>query len=83
MVVDYGVHLPVIDFGFHRFLLEGLCAYVRAAEEMGFKAVSTNDYLIQFRLWLDAPGALAAMLSHTGKMAVGRAWPCRLCSFSA
>jgi len=69
--LDYGVHLPVIDFGFHRFSLERLCAYVRQAEELGFKAVSTNDHLIYSRPWLDAPTALAAVLSHTGKMAVG------------
>ncbi|MBI1998050.1 MAG: LLM class flavin-dependent oxidoreductase [Deltaproteobacteria bacterium] len=69
--LDYGVHLPVIDFGFERFSLERLCAYVRQAEELGFKAVSTNDHLIYSRPWLDAPTALAAVLSHTGKMAVG------------
>jgi probable F420-dependent oxidoreductase len=51
--------------------LERLCAYVRKAEELGFKAVSTNDHLIHSRPWLDAPIALAAVLSHTGKMAVG------------
>jgi alkanesulfonate monooxygenase SsuD/methylene tetrahydromethanopterin reductase-like flavin-dependent oxidoreductase (luciferase family) len=69
--LDYGVHLPVIDFGFHRFSLERLCAYVRRAEELGFEAVSTNDHLIHSRPWLDAPISLAAVLSHTGKMAVG------------
>ena len=71
MVVDYGVHLPVIDFGFQRFSLERLCAYVREAEEPGFKAVSTNDHLIHFRPWLDAPTAPAAVLSHSGSMALG------------
>jgi probable F420-dependent oxidoreductase len=69
--LDYGVHLPVIDFGFHRFSLERLCAYVRRAEELGFKAVSINDHLIYSRPWLDAPTALAAVLSHSGNMAVG------------
>lgn len=64
------MHLPVIDFGFHRFSLERLCAYVRRAEELGFEAVSTNDHLIYSRPWLDAPTALAAVLSHTGKMAM-------------
>ena len=69
--MDYGVHLPVIDFGFERFSLERLCAYVRKAEELGFKGVSTNDHLIYSRPWLDAPTALAAVLAHTSKMAVG------------
>lgn len=69
--MDYGVHLPVVDFGLQRFSLERLTAYVRAADQLGFKAVSTNDHLIYSRPWLDAPTALAAVLNHTGSMAVG------------
>ena len=69
--MDYGAHLPVIDFGFHKFSLEWLCAYVRAARDLGFKAISTNDHLIHSRPWLDAPTALAAILAHSGNMAVG------------
>ena len=69
--MDYGVHLPVIDFGNQRFSLERLSAYVQTAKELGFKAVSTNDHLIFSRPWLDAPTALAAVLSHSGNMAIG------------
>jgi len=69
--LDYGAHLPVIDFGFHRFSLDWLSAYVRAARDLGFKAISTNDHLIHSRPWLDAPTALAAALSGSGDMAVG------------
>src|SRR5436309_13751919 len=69
--LDYGAHLPVIDFGFHKFSLEWLSAYVRTARDLGFKALSTNDHLIHSRPWLDAPTALAAILSHSGNMAVG------------
>ena len=69
--MDYGAHLPVIDFGFHEFSLERLSAYVRAARDLDFKAISTNDHLIHSRPWLDAPTALAAILCHSGHMAVG------------
>jgi alkanesulfonate monooxygenase SsuD/methylene tetrahydromethanopterin reductase-like flavin-dependent oxidoreductase (luciferase family) len=69
--MDYGAHLPVIDFGFQRFSLEWLTAYVQAARDLGFKAVSTNDHLIHSHPWLDAPTALTAILSHSGNMAVG------------
>ena len=69
--MDYGVHLPVIDFGNQGFSLDKLCAYVQTARELGFKAVSSNDHLIHSRPWLDAPSALAAILSHSGNMAVG------------
>jgi len=69
--LDYGAHLPVIDFGNQGYSLERLAAYVRIARELGFKAISTNDHLIHLRPWLDAPTALAAILSHSGEMAVG------------
>src|SRR6266576_5433107 len=69
--MDYGAHLPVIDFGSQGFSLERLSTYVRVARDLGFKAVSTNDHLIHSRPSLDAPSALAAILSHSGNMAVG------------
>ena len=71
MTLDYGAHLPVIDFGFHAVSLDWLSGYVRAARDLGFKAISTNDHLIHSRPWLDAPTALAAVLSDSGDMAVG------------
>jgi alkanesulfonate monooxygenase SsuD/methylene tetrahydromethanopterin reductase-like flavin-dependent oxidoreductase (luciferase family) len=69
--LDYGAHLPVVDFGFRKFSLEWLSAYVRTARDLGFKAVLANDHLIYSRPWLDAPTALAAILSDSGNMAVG------------
>jgi len=69
--LDNGTHLPVIDFGNQGFSLERLTTYVQAARDLGFKAVSTNDHLIYSRPWLDAPTALAAILAHSGNMAVG------------
>ena len=69
--MDYGAHLPVVDFGSHQFSLERLSAYVQTARDLGFKALSTNDHLIASLPWLDAPTALAAMLSQSGDMAVG------------
>src|SRR5215475_1812306 len=68
--LDYGAHLPVVDFGFRKFSLEWLSAYVRTARDLEFKAVLANDHLIYSRPWLDAPTALAAILSETGSMAV-------------
>jgi alkanesulfonate monooxygenase SsuD/methylene tetrahydromethanopterin reductase-like flavin-dependent oxidoreductase (luciferase family) len=69
--LDYGAHLPVIDFGFRKFSLEWLSLYVRTARDLGFKALLANDHLIYSRPWLDAPTALAAILSENGNMAVG------------
>ena len=44
---------------------------MRAARDLGFKALSTNDHVIYSRPWLDAPTALAAIVSDSGNMAVG------------
>jgi alkanesulfonate monooxygenase SsuD/methylene tetrahydromethanopterin reductase-like flavin-dependent oxidoreductase (luciferase family) len=63
--MDYGAHLPVVGFGTQGFSLERLSAYVQTARDLGFKAVSTNDHLIAARPWLDAPTALASILSHS------------------
>lgn len=69
--MDYGVHLPVVDFGSHQFSLDRLSAYAQTARDLGFKALSTNDHLIAALPWLDAPTALAAVLAHSGNMVVG------------
>ena len=69
--MDYGAHLPVVDFGKRNFSLERLSAYVKTARELGFKGISTNDHLISHRPWLDAPTALASVLSESGDMTVG------------
>ena len=69
--MDYGVHLPVVDFGSHQFSLGRLSAYVQTARDLGFNALSTNDHLIAALPWLDAPTALASVLSYSGNMAVG------------
>ncbi|HWP58085.1 MAG TPA: LLM class flavin-dependent oxidoreductase [Candidatus Acidoferrales bacterium] len=69
--MDYGAHLPVIGFGSTQFSLERLLAYVKTANELGFKAISVNDHLISARPWLDAPTALAAALTYSASMTVG------------
>src|SRR5207342_3338383 len=43
-------------------------AYVEVARRLGFTAVSVNDHLQHRRPWLDAPTALASVVSATGDM---------------
>lgn len=69
--MDYGAHLPVVDFGFRKFSLKWLSDYVQTARDLGFKAVLANDHLTYSRPWLDAPTALTAILSDSGTMTVG------------
>ena len=66
--MDFGAHLPLMDFGGHPFTLEHLTAYTETAAQLGFRAVSVNDHLVFSVPWLDGPTALAAVMEHSGEM---------------
>jgi alkanesulfonate monooxygenase SsuD/methylene tetrahydromethanopterin reductase-like flavin-dependent oxidoreductase (luciferase family) len=66
--MDFGLHLPLLDFGNNPFTLDHLIAYAETARELGFHALAVNDHLVFSRPWLDGPTALAAVLAHSGGM---------------
>jgi alkanesulfonate monooxygenase SsuD/methylene tetrahydromethanopterin reductase-like flavin-dependent oxidoreductase (luciferase family) len=66
--MDFGLHLPLLDFGGNPFTLDHLIAYAETAQQLGFSALAANDHLVYARPWLDGPTALAAVLSHSGRM---------------
>ena len=66
--MDFGLHLPLLDFGNNPFTLDSLIEYAEAGRELGFHALAANDHLVFSRPWLDGPTALAAVLSHSGGM---------------
>jgi alkanesulfonate monooxygenase SsuD/methylene tetrahydromethanopterin reductase-like flavin-dependent oxidoreductase (luciferase family) len=66
--MDFGAHLPLMDFGGNPYTLEHLTAYTETAAGLGFSALSTNDHMIFSVPWLDGPTALAAMIGHSGTM---------------
>jgi alkanesulfonate monooxygenase SsuD/methylene tetrahydromethanopterin reductase-like flavin-dependent oxidoreductase (luciferase family) len=66
--MEFGAHLPLMDFGGHPFTLDHLTRYTDVAADLGFAAISTNDHLVFSVPWLDGPTALAAVLAHTGGM---------------
>jgi alkanesulfonate monooxygenase SsuD/methylene tetrahydromethanopterin reductase-like flavin-dependent oxidoreductase (luciferase family) len=68
MAVDFGAHLPLMDFGGHPYSLEHLTIYPQTAASLGFSALSVNDHMVFSVPWLDGPTALAAMVSHSGSM---------------
>ncbi len=68
--MDYGVHLPLIGLDGRTWSLERLLEYAEGAEQLGFRTVAANDHLVFGRPWLDGPTALAAVLGHTGRMAL-------------
>ena len=66
--MDFGAHLPLMDFGGHPYTYEHLADYTRTAARLGFSALSVNDHMVFSVPWLDGPTALAAMLEHSGDM---------------
>ena len=47
--MDFGAHLPLMDFGGNRYLLGDLVAYARTARKLGFGAVSVIFVLLLVR----------------------------------
>jgi alkanesulfonate monooxygenase SsuD/methylene tetrahydromethanopterin reductase-like flavin-dependent oxidoreductase (luciferase family) len=66
--MEFGAHLPLMDFGGHPYTLEHLTAYTKAAEQLGFGALSVNDHMVFSVPWLDGLVALAAVMEHSGQM---------------
>jgi len=66
--MDFGLHLPLLDFGENPFTLDHLITYAQTGRELGFRALAANDHLVYSKPWLDGPTALAAILSHSGRM---------------
>jgi alkanesulfonate monooxygenase SsuD/methylene tetrahydromethanopterin reductase-like flavin-dependent oxidoreductase (luciferase family) len=66
--MDFGAHLPLMDFGSHPYTLEHLVAYTETAAQLGFAAVAVNDHMVFSVPWLDGPTALAAVMEHTAEM---------------
>jgi alkanesulfonate monooxygenase SsuD/methylene tetrahydromethanopterin reductase-like flavin-dependent oxidoreductase (luciferase family) len=66
--MDFGLHLPLMDFGGNPFTLDHLIAYAETGQQLGFRGLAANDHMVFSKPWLDGPTALAAVLSHSGDM---------------
>jgi len=66
--VDFGVHLPLMQFGEEPLSLGRLVEAVDTARDCGFAAVSANDHIIFQTPWLDGPTALASMIERSGEL---------------
>ena len=62
--MEYGAHLPLIDFGTSPSL-RGLKEYARAAADLDYRCLCANDHLLFGRPWLDGPTALAAVIEES------------------
>lgn len=67
-LMDFGAHLPLMDFGGNPYTFEHLAAYTDTAASLGFAALAVNDHMVFSVPWLDGPTALAAMVEHSGDM---------------
>src|SRR5687768_2193809 len=66
--MEFGVHLPLLAWEDGPFDPASLTEYVRAADRLGFSAVSVNDHLQFRRPWLDGLTALASVVGSSGDM---------------
>jgi alkanesulfonate monooxygenase SsuD/methylene tetrahydromethanopterin reductase-like flavin-dependent oxidoreductase (luciferase family) len=66
--MEFGAHLPLMDFGGHPYTLDHLTGYTKVAAELGFTALSVNDHMVFSVPWLDGPVALAAVMEHSAEM---------------
>jgi alkanesulfonate monooxygenase SsuD/methylene tetrahydromethanopterin reductase-like flavin-dependent oxidoreductase (luciferase family) len=66
--MDFGAHLPLMDFGGHPYTFRHLADYTDTAARLGFSALSANDHMVFSVPWLDGPSALAAMVGHSATM---------------
>ena len=66
--MDFGVHLPLMQFGEQLLSFERLGTAVDTAQACGFAAVSANDHFVFQTPWLDGPTALASMIERSGRL---------------
>src|SRR6185369_7370839 len=68
--MEFGVHLPLISIAGERQPLDDLLAFTDTARDLGYTHLCANDHLVFRGPWLDGPTALAAVLAHSGQMAL-------------
>jgi alkanesulfonate monooxygenase SsuD/methylene tetrahydromethanopterin reductase-like flavin-dependent oxidoreductase (luciferase family) len=68
--LQFGAHLPLIDFGEGPRTVGDLSAYAGQAAALDFQYLCANDHLLFSRPWLDGPTALAAVLQSSGDMTI-------------
>jgi alkanesulfonate monooxygenase SsuD/methylene tetrahydromethanopterin reductase-like flavin-dependent oxidoreductase (luciferase family) len=66
--MDFGLHLPLMEFQSEGISRERVEAAVRAAREAGMAGITANDHFLFSTPWLDGPSALAAAIAESGEM---------------
>jgi alkanesulfonate monooxygenase SsuD/methylene tetrahydromethanopterin reductase-like flavin-dependent oxidoreductase (luciferase family) len=68
--MEYGAHLPLIEFDGVRRSLADLRAYAQRAAALGYRFLGANDHLLFGRPWLDGPSVLAATIDASADMRI-------------
>jgi hypothetical protein len=55
--MDFGAHLPLMDFGGHPYTLRHLVDDTKRAAGIGFGALAVNDHMVFSVPWPDGPGS--------------------------
>jgi alkanesulfonate monooxygenase SsuD/methylene tetrahydromethanopterin reductase-like flavin-dependent oxidoreductase (luciferase family) len=66
--MEYGAHLPLIDFDGRGWRPDAVASYARTAQQLGFRALAANDHLVFQRPWLDGIVALASVVEASGDL---------------
>jgi alkanesulfonate monooxygenase SsuD/methylene tetrahydromethanopterin reductase-like flavin-dependent oxidoreductase (luciferase family) len=66
--VEFGAHLPLMDFGDNEYDGSQFRSYAQRAAALGFTTLAANDHLIFAVPWLDGPTALASVIGSSGSM---------------
>lgn len=66
--MQYGAHLPLIDFHGGGWRPGMLASYAAAARQLGYGSIATNDHLVFQRPWLDGIVALASVVEASGDL---------------
>jgi alkanesulfonate monooxygenase SsuD/methylene tetrahydromethanopterin reductase-like flavin-dependent oxidoreductase (luciferase family) len=66
--MQFGAHLPLIDFDEGGWRPGTLTSYVRTARRLGYEWITANDHLAFGRPWLDGIVALASVVAESGDM---------------
>jgi alkanesulfonate monooxygenase SsuD/methylene tetrahydromethanopterin reductase-like flavin-dependent oxidoreductase (luciferase family) len=66
--MQFGAHLPLIDFDGTGFGARDLASFTDTARETGFSAIASNDHFVFQKPWLDGIIALASVIERSGDM---------------
>src|SRR5262245_63681386 len=66
--MEFGAHLPLMDFGGNRYEGADVRAYAQRAADLGFTTLGANDHFVFSVPWLDGPTALASVIGDSGSM---------------